>query len=234
MARVRARELVPGLPWRRHWPLLLPSVGRRLKWRMARGPVSFTLQSVAMTPSLTGRHRSVRITASDVDFNGFWLEHVGVRARDVRLRPNCVCAGSVKLEITLNQDGLDGLLENGLPYAKLHLDGEVGRAELLARPGWGSVELQPQVDADGLVLLPTAVRTPQGSRWSAPSRLLPRLRISSEVLLPGGRLTDALVSDDRLHLTAEMDDLQLPVFSGGEISAVVDVTDRSSAAPARA
>ncbi len=230
MARVRARELVPGLPWRRHWPLLLPSVGRRLKWRLARGPVSFTLQSLAMTPSLTGRHRSVHVTATEVDFNGFWLEHVQVRARDVRLRPNSLSAGRVKLEVTLNQDGLDGLLENGLPYAKLHLDGEVGRAELQGRPGWGSVELQPQVDADGLVLLPTAVCTPQGSRWSAPSRLLPRLRISSEVLLPGGRLTDAMVHDDRLHLSAELDDLQLPLFPRDEQEpSVVDVTDKAAA-----
>lgn len=230
MASLRARELVPGLPWRRHWPLLLPSVGRRLKWRLARGPVAFTLQSLEMTPSLTGRYRSVRATASDVVFNGFRLEHVRVRARDVLLRPNAVHAGSVELGITLNQQGLDALLENGLPYAKLHLDGEVGRAELLSRPAWGSVELQPQVDANGLVLVPTAVRSAQGSRWSAPSRLLPRLRIGSEVLLPGGRLTDALVHDDRLQLTAEIDDVQLPLFARGEAPAVVDVSDGAPAA----
>jgi hypothetical protein len=230
MARVRARELVPGLPWRRHWPLLLPSVGQRLNWRLARGPVSFTLQSLAMTPSLTGRHRSVRVTASDVDVNGCRLEHVRLRARDVRLRPNALCAASVELVVTLNQDGLDALLENGLPYAKLHLDGDVGRAELVNRAGWGSVELQPQVDGDGLVLLPTAVRSPQGSRWSAPSRLLPRLRISSDVLLPGSRLMDAMVHDSRLHLTAELEDVQVPLFTRSETPAVVDVSDRASAA----
>jgi hypothetical protein len=233
MARVRARELVPGLLWRRHWPLLLPSVGQRLKWRLARGPVSFTLESLAMTPSLTGRHRSVRATASDVAFNGFQLEHVRLRARDVRLRPNSLTAAHVELVVTVNQDGLDALLENGLPYAKLHLDGAVGRAELQSRPGWGSVELQPQVDSDGLVLLPTAFRSPQGSRWSAPSRVLPRLRISSDVLLPGSRLLDAMVHDDRLQLTAELDDVQLPLFTRNEAPAVVDVTGRS-AAPAGA
>jgi hypothetical protein len=217
------REPVPHSLAKWHWPLLLPAVGRRLRWRLARGPVSFTLQSLAVAPSLSGKLRSVQVTATDVDYESVRLDRVLVLARDVRVRPFSVSVGSVELRIQFGQQGLDHLLENGLPYAKLHLDGDIGRAELVAHPGWGSVELAPRVDDGGLVLEPVAI-TRQDKRWSAPARVLPRLRIGSEVLLPGSRLIAADVIDGRLHLTAELTDVTVPLLARADSSGVVDLT----------
>jgi hypothetical protein len=223
MVGIPGWELISALPEQRHWPLLLPAVGRRLKWRLRHGPVTFTLQSVAVAPSLTGRLRSVRITATDVDLDTVRLEHVQVLARDVKLRPASVSAHHLELRVQLGQSGLDGLLETGLPYAKLRLDGAVGCAELVAHPQWGHVELSPEVDNGGLVLQPAAVVTWQGARWSAPAKLLPRLRIGAEVLLPGSRLTSAWVADSRLHLVAELQAVQIPLRSGSA-STLVDLS----------
>jgi hypothetical protein len=216
MAHVLPRELVPTALWNRHWPLLLPAVGRRLKWRLGRGPISFTLQSLAVAPSLGGRLRSVRATVTDVDLEAVRLDQVLVVACDVRLRAASVLARHVELKVRLGQQGLDDLLEQGMPYAKLQLHGDVGRAELVAHPRWGQVELVPRVDDGGLVLHPTAVVTGSGSRWTAPAKALPRLRIGAHVLLPGSRLVDAEVSGDVLHLTAQLDDVTLPLRSRPE------------------
>ena len=95
----RPASSVPTAPWNRHWPLLLPAVGRRLKWRLGRGPVSFTLQSLSVAPGLSGRLREVR------------ADRLGRRRRrrsgstgrtcwraDVRLRGASVVANHVELQ----------------------------------------------------------------------------------------------------------------------------------------
>jgi hypothetical protein len=225
MARVPSRELVPTAPWNRHWPLLLPAVGRRLKWRLGRGPISFTLQSLSVAPGLSGWLREVRLTASDVDVDHVRLESANVLARNVRLRSTSVVANHVELNVRLGQAGLDALLENGMPYAKLHLDGDVGRAELVAHPGWGHVELQPRVDDGSLVLEPVAVVTGR-RRWKAPVRALPRLRIGAHVLLPGSRLVGAVVHGDHLDLTAELEDVSLPLLGERDVVDLRDPPDR--------
>ena len=216
MALVLSRELVSTAPWNRHWPLLLPAVGRRLKWRLGHGSISFCLHSLAVTPSLSGRLRSVRAMVTDVDLKNVRLDQVHVVARDVRLRSAAVFAGHVELRVQLGQRGLDVMLESGMPYAKLHLDEGVGRAELVAHPRWGHVELIPAVDDGALVLKPTALVTPSGGRWTAPARALPRLRIGAHVLLPGSRLLHAEVSGQSLNLTAELEDVLLPLRGQGE------------------
>jgi hypothetical protein len=205
------RALTPRALWNRHWPLLLPAVGRRLKWRLGRGPVTFTVHAVSVSPGLPGRLRSVRLTLVDVDVDQVRLDRVDVLAHGVRLRGTSVQAEHVELRLRLDQAGLDALIETGMPYAKLRLDGDVGRAELLAHPRWGHVELSPQVDEGGLVLHPTAVGTRAGGRWTGPARLLPRLRIGAEVLLPGSHVRAAEVRDGALHLEAEMEDVTLPL-----------------------
>lgn len=216
MARVLSRELVPTAPWNRHWPLLLPWVGRRLRWRLARGPVSFTLQSLSVVPGWAGRLRSLRATVAAVEINDVRLDTVDVHARDVRLRYDAVTAGRVRLDVCLGQDGLDDLLESGLPYARVSLADGVGLAELRTRPRWGRVELDATVDDGALLLSPRAVRFPSGRRWTRPAHLLPRLRIGAHVLLPGSRLLSAAVVGGTLHLTAEIDDVDLPLSGAPE------------------
>lgn len=201
-----------GSPWNRHWPLLLPAVGRRLKWRIGRGPVTFTVQSVSVSPGLFGRVRSVRVTVVDVELEQVRLERVDIVARGVRLQGSSVRTEHVELRLRLDQIALDALTA-GMPYAKLRLEGSVGRAELVAHPRWGHVELSPQVDDGALVLHPTAVGTRSGGRWTAPARLLPRLRIGARVLMPGSRLTAAEVRDGVLRLEAEMEDVTIPLLA---------------------
>lgn len=226
MARVLSRELVPTAPWNRHWPLLLPWVGRRLRWRLARGPVSFTLQSLSVVPGWAGRLRSIRATVAEVEINAVRLDTVDVHARDVRLRYDAVTAGRVRLDVRLGQAGLDDLLETGMPYARISLTGDVGLAELRSRPRWGRVELEPDVDEGALLLRPRAVRFPSGRRWTRPAQMLPRLRIGAHVLLPGSRLLAARVEGDALRLTAEVDDLSVPLAGAPE-----PVPDLGRAAP---
>ena len=95
-------------------------------------------------------------------------------------------------------------------------------AELVAHPGWGHVELTPRVDDGGLVLEPVAVVAGHGRRWSAPAKALPRLRIGSQVLLPGSRLLSAAVHGNHLDLTAELEDVSLPLLGDRD---VVDLRD---------
>jgi hypothetical protein len=167
---------------------------------------------VSVLPSLSGRLRAVRVHATDVDWAGVRLEQVRILARHVRLRAASVAAENVELQVELGQDALDEMLESGLPYAKLHLDSDgYGRAELSAHPEWGHVELAPAVDDGSLLLHPQAVVSRQGRRWAVPARVLPRLRIGAEVLLPGARLTEASVSEARLSLTAEVNDIDIPL-----------------------
>src|SRR5206468_7060634 len=104
--------------WRRHWPLLLPAVGRRLKWRLGRGPVAFTLESLSVSPGVFGRLRSVHLTVAEVDVNGVRLERVFVVARHVRLQGRSVLAQHVQMRAVMDQRSLDALLETGLPFAK--------------------------------------------------------------------------------------------------------------------
>lgn len=213
MARVLSRELVPTAPWNRHWPLLLPWVGRRLRWRLARGPVAFTVQSLSIVPGWAGRLRSLRATVVEVEINAVRLDIVDVHALDVRLRYDAVTAGRVRLDVRLGQDGLDDIFESGLPYARISLSDDVGLAELRSHPRWGRVELEPAVDDGALLLRPRAVRFPSGRRWTRSAQLLPRLRIGAHVLLPGSRLLCAAVVDSTLQLTAEIVDVDLP-YSG--------------------
>jgi hypothetical protein len=192
-----------------------------LKWRLGRGPISFTLQSLSVAPGLSGRLREVRLTASDVDVEHVRLDSANVLARDVRLRSASVVANHVEVKVQLGQTGLDALLERGMPYAQLHLEGDVGRARLAAHPGWGQVELAAGVDDGSLMLEPIAVVTGR-RRWTAPARALPRLRIGAHVLLPGSRLVSASVHDDHLDLTAELTDVELPLLGERD---VVDLRD---------
>jgi hypothetical protein len=235
MARVSPRDVVaryflPSALWDRHWPLLLPAVGRRLQWRLGRGPITFTLQSLAVSPGLLGRLRSVHLTANDVDIDGVRLERVTIVAQQVRLRGTSVFARHVELRVRMDQRGLDALLESGLPYAKLRLDGDVGRAELLAHPRWGHVELAPRVEDGGLILQPIAVGNGSRARWTAPAKLLPRLRIGSCVLLPGSRLTAAEVRDSELRLTAELEDLTMPLLArDDDEAALIDLREPAAA-----
>jgi hypothetical protein len=223
--RLPVLERVARTTWskscRAEWPLLLPAVGRRLRWRISRDPVSFVLQSLSVQPALSRRLRSVRLTVTDVLWSGVRLEQVHIVATGVRLHSAGVHAESVELRLQLAQEDLDELLESGLPYAKLHLDRDgFGRAELVSRPSWGHVELVPSVEEGGLVLLPQAVVDFQGRRWSVPARVLPRLRIGAEVLLPGARLTDARVWERRLHLTAEISDVDIPLRGRHDVPVV--------------
>jgi hypothetical protein len=225
------------LPWNRHWPLLLPAVGKRLRWRWGRGPVSFRLESLSVLPGWAGRLRSVRATVVDVllDNSGdgtgtsgkgtVQLDEVRVEARNVHVRATAVRIDHVELQVQLGQAGLDGLLDNGMPYARLHLADGVGLARLVSRPSWGHIELTPSVSDGGLVLLPTALVTGTGTRWPVAARLLPRLRIGADVLLPGARLLAADVVDDCLLLTAELDDVVLPLLARADDEVVVDLTD---------
>jgi hypothetical protein len=220
------------LPWNRHWPLLLPAVGRRLRWRWGRGPVSFRLESLSAVPGWAGRLRSVRVTVTDVDLDPdpggdgkpVRLDEVRLEARDVRIRPSAVRIARVELQVRLGQAALDGMLDSGLPYASLQLAEGVGLARLISRPGWGHIELTPSVADGGLVLLPTALVTGAGARWTGPARLLPRLRIGADVLLPGSRLLSASIVEDQLLLTAELDDVTLPLLARSE-EVVVDLRD---------
>jgi hypothetical protein len=225
-----------ALPWNRHWPLLHPSVGKRLRWRWGRGPVSFRLESLSVVPGWAGRLRSVRATATEVDLdpdpsgagNPVRLDEVHVQARNVRLRPTVIQLEHVELEVYLGQTGLDAMLDSGMPYARLQLRDGVGLARLVSHPGWGHIELTPSVADGGLVLLPTALVTGAGTRWPSAARLLPRLRIGADVLLPGSRLLSADIVDDRLRLTAELHDVTLPLLSRTDDEVVVDLTDATT------
>lgn len=224
MVGVLSRDSGPLAPWNRHWPVLLPAVGRRLRWRWGRGPVSFTLRSLSVVPSLPGRLRSVRLEVGEVEIDRVRLGTVRIAATDVRLRSTSLVAGHVELEVKLSQQGLDDLVGPGMPYAAVRLDGEVGRASLASRPDWAHVELTPEVRDGSLLLMPVAVVTGHGRRWAAPARLLPRLRIGSEVLLPGSRLTRVAVRDSTLHLDATMSDVEVPLIARrGE--AVADLSE---------
>lgn len=167
------------LPWNRHWAVLLPAVGKRLRWRWGRGPLSFRLESLSIIPGWAGMLRSVRATAVEVDLatgtSKVRLDEVCIAARKVRLRTSSLHLEHVEVQVGMGQTGLDAMLDSGL-------------------------------------------------RWPAAARLLPRLRIGADVLLPGSRITAAAVVDDRLQLTAEMANVVLPLRTGrGEV--VVDLNE---------
>jgi hypothetical protein len=197
--------------------------GRRVDLRFAGRPVRLTVQSVAVSPTIRGlsggRLGQVCIAAADVEWESVRFERLEVTVHNLRVQPlprggsrAGLQAGPVELSLTLGQDGLDALLQRGLRHVRLRTGpGEAAQAALAARPGWGCVELTPAVSRGALSLRPRAVVLPSGRRLQWPARLLPRLLVQADVLLPGSRLVVARVSEGCLELTAVIDRWPEPV-----------------------
>jgi hypothetical protein len=195
----------------------LPLEGRRIDVRFAGRPVRLTVLSVEVSPTIRGlsggRFGRVHVAATDVEWESVRFERLEVTAHNLRVQPvprggrrAGLHAGPIEVSLALGQDGLDALLGRGLRHVRLRAGpGEAAQAALAARPGWGCVELAPAASGGALSLHPRALLLPSGRRLRWPARLLPRLLVRADVLLPGSRLVVARVSEGFLELTAVID-----------------------------
>lgn len=184
-------------------------VGRRLTVRLADGDLVLTVTEFDSRLDLrglsVGQLNDVRLTATDLSWNGYRFERAHAVLHNVHVRasvPPVLVAAPVELTLELPTPVLDEVFR----WAAPRLAGEVGhdgvaRLRLARRRGSGHVEVETRLEESTLWILPRAIV--RRRRWMLPRRTpgypvrlpeLPRgLRLTAVDLAPGiVRLTGTL------------------------------------------
>ena len=194
-------------------------LGRTLTMEAAGGPLRMTVTEVVslLDPyQLFSGRLDVRLVVADIHWGESDFGHANVILRNVQLRrgtPPVLFAAPVELTLHVPDHTIDSLLRDAHPEMSVGIDDEgVARLHWARRPGWGSVEVDLDLD-DGsavpaLCVKPRALIV-AGRPWNLPTRR-PSYRIALTRLPPDVQLTGVCFEPGSLRVDAVVPEWRMP------------------------
>jgi hypothetical protein len=191
-------------------------IGKKRTFPFAGHDLTLVMEDIAIQgvdlARVVGQYGQVRLTARDVQWNGFELERVEVQARNVHLRPGArptLVVAPVLLEAFLSASAASRRLAATSPLIELVLTDGMPQIGLAGVP-WARLEVQPGAEGRSIVVRPRALHL---GEWRLP---LPSLafhlvvpNLPSDLLLtsvepaPGGFLVRGTVGEWRRSLSRD-------------------------------
>lgn len=185
-------------------------VGRTLTVRLDSGDITLTVTEfdsrLDVRRLAVGQLNDVRLTATDIHWDGRHFERATLVLHNVHLRPGVppiLVAAPVEVSIDVSTHALGEVFADALPRLSGQVDDDgVARLRWARHLGLGSVEVDVKLDGSTLWLHPRAVRT-RRRRWTLPART-PAYPVHLPELASGLTLTGLSFEPGALHLTGSL------------------------------